>query len=67
MRLRWTALLLATTLFLPTIALAQATRAETLEQQRSERAKQLDTYKPGRLEKLFLNCLLYTSPSPRDS
>ena len=38
-----------------TIALGQTTRAETLEQQRSERAKQLDTYKPGRLEKLFLN------------
>lgn len=55
MRLRWTALLLATVLFLPAIALGQSTRAETLEQQRSERAKQLDTYKPGRLEKLFLN------------
>jgi hypothetical protein len=56
MRPRWTPLLLATSLvFPPAVALAQTTRAETLEQQRSERAKQLDTYKPGRLEKLFLN------------
>src|SRR5262245_55455891 len=56
MRVRLTALLLATILFLlPTIVLAQATRVETLEQQRAERARQLDTYKPGRLEKLFLN------------
>ena len=56
MRARWTPLLLATSLvFSPAVALAQTTRAETLEQQRSERAKQLDTYKPGRLEKLFLN------------
>ena len=55
MRKRRIPLLLTAALFLPTIALAQTTRAETLEQQRSERAKQLDSYKPGRLEKLFLN------------
>jgi hypothetical protein len=55
MRIRRTGLLLATTLFLPTTALPQTTRTEALEQQRSDRAKQLETYKPGRLEKLFLN------------
>jgi hypothetical protein len=56
MRVRWTPLFLATALWCPpTPALAQTTRAEALEQQRSERAKQLETYKPGRLEKLFLN------------
>ena len=55
MRMRWTALLLAIAGCFQTIALAQTTRAEILEQQRSERAKQLDIYKPGRLEKLFLN------------
>ena len=48
--------LLATALsLLPTVSLAQTTRAEMLEQQRSERARQLERYKPGRLEKLFLN------------
>jgi hypothetical protein len=55
MRIRRTGLLLATTLFLPTTALPQTTRTEALEQQRADRAKQLETYKPGRLEKLFLN------------
>ena len=56
MLLRRTSLLLAAALsFLPTVALTQTTRTEALEQQRSERARQLQTYKPGRLEKLFLN------------
>ena len=55
MLLRWTALLLAIAGCIPAIAIAQTTRAEILEEQRSERAKRLDTYKPGRLEKLFLN------------
>jgi hypothetical protein len=55
MPLRWTSLLATALLLLPTIALAQTTRAELLEQQRSDRARQLETYKPGRLEKLFLN------------
>ena len=56
MLLRRTSLLLATALsFLPSVALTQTTRTETLEQQRSERAKQLQTYKPGRLEKFFLD------------
>ena len=56
MRFRWTPLLATAALsLLPVIARAQATRTETLEQQRSERAAQLETYKPGRLEKFFLN------------
>jgi hypothetical protein len=55
MLLRRTSLLATTLSLLPTVALAQTSRAEILEQQRSERAKQLETYKPGRLEKLFLN------------
>ena len=36
-------------------AVAQTTRTEALEQERAERAKQLQPYKPGRLEKLLLN------------
>jgi hypothetical protein len=55
MPLRRTSLLATALFLLPTVALAQTTRAEVLEQQRSDRAKQLETYKPGRLEKLFLN------------
>ena len=33
----------------------QTTRTEVLEQQRADKAAKLETYKPGRLEKLFLN------------
>ena len=41
--------------FLPLAAYAQTTRTEALEQERAERAKQLEPYKPGKLEKFFLN------------
>jgi len=37
-----------------TVSLAQDTRSATLEQQRAEKAKQLQPYQPGRIEKLLL-------------
>src|SRR5688572_25314125 len=40
---------------LPLAAYAQSTRAEALEQERAERAKQLRPYEPKRLEKLILD------------
>src|SRR5687767_6712859 len=40
---------------LPFAASAQTTRAEALEQERAERAKQLRPYEPKRLEKLILD------------
>jgi hypothetical protein len=50
-----TALLFGAALwFLPLAAYAQTTRAEALEQERAERAKQLRPYEPKRLEKLIL-------------
>jgi len=51
-----TALLLGAALWLfPLAAYAQTTRAEALEQERADRAKQLEPYTPGKLEKFFLN------------
>jgi hypothetical protein len=56
MRSPWPALLFAATLSLtPGLATAQNTRTQALEQERAERAKQLEPYKPKKLEKLFLN------------
>jgi hypothetical protein len=40
---------------LPMPAAAQATRAETLEQQRTEKARDLKPYRPTKLEKLVMN------------
>src|ERR687895_1025502 len=40
---------------MPLPAAAQATRAETLEQQRSEKARDLKPYEPKRLEKLVMD------------
>src|SRR5688572_10944734 len=51
-----TALLFGAALWvLPLAAYAQTTRAEALEQERAERAKQLRPYEPKRLEKLILD------------
>jgi outer membrane protein assembly factor BamA len=38
----------------PIVVLAQDTRVASLEQQRAEKAKQLQPYQPGRIEKLLL-------------
>jgi hypothetical protein len=55
MRCPWPTLLVAATLLVPGRAAAQTSRAETLELERAARAKQLEVYKPKKLEKLFLD------------
>ncbi|CAN5888558.1 hypothetical protein BH18ACI5_BH18ACI5_21350 [soil metagenome] len=54
MRLRRSATILLAVLALPRCAVAQETRAEAIEKQRSEKATQLKSYEPTRLEKTLL-------------
>jgi hypothetical protein len=49
--MRLVAALVAASILIPTAAGAQETRAETLERQRAEKARQLKPYEPTRLEK----------------